>query len=131
VLFISTCLQVYNHSSSIMLFLSKQRLLFPQETRNSICLWLSHITMHQNKLWCVRHNTANWIHLWNTFSVRCCIHRTYRHFFSIISPRNDFPRLVRYTSVRHYGNDKSVNKAIGSIQHYLKNYNIMSLPKLQ
>jgi hypothetical protein len=41
---------IYNHSSSIMLFLSKQRLLFPQETRNSICLWLSHTTMLQNKV---------------------------------------------------------------------------------
>ena len=66
-----------------------------------------------------------------------CISIAYRHFFSIISPRNDFPRLARYTSVRHYGNDKSVNKAIGSIQHYLKNYNIImaseaksSIPKL-
>jgi hypothetical protein len=33
--------------------------------------------------------------------------------------------LARYTSIRHYGNDRSVYKAIGSIQHYLKNYNII------
>jgi hypothetical protein len=33
--------------------------IFPQETRNSICLWLSHTTMLQNKLSCVRHNTTN------------------------------------------------------------------------
>ena len=65
------------------------------------------------------------------------IYLSYRHLFLIISPRNDFPRLARYTSVRHYGNDKSVNKEIGSIQHYLKNYSIImaseaksSIPKL-
>ena len=65
------------------------------------------------------------------------IYLSYRHLFLIISPRNDFPWLARYTSIRHYGNNKSVNKEIGSIQHYLKNYNIImaseaksSIPKL-
>jgi hypothetical protein len=58
-------------------------------------------------------------------ATKCKILSTLPNFFSIFSPSIDFSRLARYTSLPPYGNDKSGNKAIGSIQHYLKNYNII------